>query len=73
MNWISVKDRLPGFDKEVLLYTPSDGIRIGSLSLKDRTKYCANYSFKVWDHGWSGFDQYITHWQLLPEPPEVTE
>ena len=71
MEWISVKDRLPEFDDpedpiftiEVLVYDPRG--EMGPC-------YTAFYSYQskrwvMFDDNWT---QEVTHWMLLPPPPE---
>ena len=65
-NWISVKDRLPEDDKDVLVYNSrSKEIIIAS--------YNSNYD--EWDNLYNYYDylpvDVITYWQPLPELPEV--
>ncbi len=67
-GWISVKDRLPEYKKEVIIHTPTYSgkpVRIGSLDCTDNN-----------GHNWKS-DGYllssnsVTHWQPLPKPPKV--
>lgn len=62
-GWISVKDKLPEDDKDVLVYNS-----------KDKEIIIANYKGdNAWDsyaYGWLP-DDTVTHWQPLPELPEV--
>lgn len=57
MEWISVKDRLPKKETNVMFFSTKDGI------------YIYNTSYVTWItaidriHG-------ITHWMPLPSPPE---
>lgn len=64
-NWISVKDRLPEYNKGVLVYSETYGVLY--------------YYLRALDNLWvqDGIDtvsdsvlQDITHWQNLPEPPK---
>lgn len=62
-GWISVKDRLPEDDNFVFVYNS-----------KDKEIIIANYKGdNAWDsyaYGWLP-DDAVTHWQPLPELPEV--
>jgi hypothetical protein len=60
MKWISVKDRLPPNDLDVLAYRDSDGWIVAC--------YYNHYGAFMLD-----FDQeayLISHWMPLPEPPK---
>ncbi len=74
-GWISVKDRLPEYDKTVLVVN-EDGymhtaVRIkGSIAIIDEWQIKFGvyfYDNDVWDEDEQGK---ITHWQPLPEPPK---
>jgi hypothetical protein len=77
-EWISVKDRMPDFDVDVLVY--AIGILdsfVGTVSI-DITSYTdRKYGYNI--TGWRSprqyyFDDYrITHWVKLPEPPKEDE
>lgn len=64
MEWISVKERLPGYETAILVYCP-----------QNENIYCAFYSF---DYKWFYFGQgysekieeEVTHWMPLPKPPK---
>ncbi len=60
MKWISVKDRLPENNVEVLTYGKSD-IEIENF---------LNSVFYFHDDGCDFPDMTITHWMPLPKPPE---
>lgn len=61
-GWISVKDRLPGIDVNVLIFSKRYGIQKGC------------YDMNVWCvSGWGVMDGPITHWMPLPEPPKEDE
>lgn len=62
-DWISVEDRLPDNYSEVLVYTKSEGIRMGYMP--DYMKNYKKVTFVV-----SGHARQSTHWQPLPEPPK---
>ena len=58
-GWISVKDRLPDLNLEVLV----------SIKLPSRYKVSTSYNSTL--GGWQcGYGEYITHWMPLPEPPK---
>ena len=69
-EWISVKDRLPKYGKEVLTYTPGIAIPI-TVDVYDRYYGEDN---NEWYEGWRYRGSYaensITHWMSLPEMPE---
>ena len=65
-QWVSVKDRLPEEQKEVLIYLPEYGsvetaafFEIPSLNLKE---WAQNEDAYMFDE--------VSHWMPLPEPPE---
>lgn len=70
MKWISVKDRLPEINIEVLVYDTCDGVQLCtySRSIYDETKLYWKYS------GCSSCCtpnlSYITHWSYLLEEPK---
>lgn len=74
-GWISVKDKLPEYDKTVLVVN-EDGymhtaVRIkGSIAMIDEWQIKFGVYFidnDVWEEDEQGK---ITHWQPLPEPPK---
>ena len=77
-EWISVKNRLPDIDKEVLVYAVGkiDGF-IGEhvYALCKRVVihiFPSSPGYATWSTPWQYFhyDYEITHWKLLPEPPK---
>lgn len=96
-NWISVKDRLPECEKEVLIVTDNGIITTamyedGKMSTddsawnwydldfyydEDRDEYLIpegwwEYRYYNPDDVYNGcIDNKVTHWMLLPEPPEM--
>jgi len=71
--WISVKDKLPEEDDTVLFYSENGGILIGFWEIQSPRPFEEPYftSFPVFfnDYG-EEIEDYITHWQKLPEPPK---
>lgn len=62
-NWISVKDRLPEDDKDVLVYNSRS---------KEIIMASYNSNYEEWDNLYDYLPvDAITHWQPLPELPEV--
>lgn len=77
-KWISVEERLPQLDQEVLLIAhgwKSRILYIGCLHHIDAQKsWLTGITSKESDwliHGWSYLrEPVVTHWMLLPEPPK---
>ena len=65
-GWISVKDRLPEDDRDVLVYDSRN---------KEIIIASYNSDYKEWDNFYNYYDylpvDVITYWQPLPELPEV--
>ena len=56
-EWISVKDRLPEYNKDVLVYT-----KMGYMDVDfNKSSFSANFYRNNRD---------VTHWMPLPEPPK---
>lgn len=55
MKWISVLNKLPGDECEVLSYTKKGYISVDYYDI----------DFETWDS-----DGNVTHWMPLPEPPK---
>ena len=78
MEWIKCSDKLPDKDGEYLVYI-SDRIWSGAMILwftndfsqLDDSLYCPHKGFYENDPEY-GYMEYkeVTHWMLLPEPPE---
>ena len=54
-NWISVEERLPENNQEVLVF-----VNDGADTLINTDTY---------NNGWQFWYKHVTHWQPLPEPP----
>ncbi len=66
-NWISVKDRLPKDFETVLAFCKDGGMFVGRRTSWDRWEiWTAMKSTRI-------VSRTVTHWQPLPESPEVTE
>lgn len=62
MEWISVKDGYPKYAEGVLV---TDGIAVGyALWDRELLKWVKVHA------PWEDFNCAITHWMLLPEPPQ---
>ncbi len=76
MEWISVKDRLPESDEEVLVYNPRDGINLGEFDSEEvRGYYEKDGSYFITNSGWDVQYEWAphenpTHWMPLPQPPK---
>lgn len=62
-GWISVKDRLPETDDEVLMYTSWGGYYIGRYSYHEPDVWSSEEIY-AYDDG------EISYWMPLPEPPK---
>lgn len=62
IGWVSVKDRLPEEDADVLVWNEL-GIEIAA--------YTTN-PVKQW-YAYTGQDVFVKYWMPLPEPPEVSK
>lgn len=59
-GWISVKDRLPDTDREVLVYDLDFGC------------FVLSYRGMEWEDI-PVFHPHVTHWRELPDPPRMEE
>ena len=67
-EWISVKDRMPNMDVDVLTYFRWGAFEIGRF---DKDPDSLEYRWKFEDFNLYGDDmQDITNWMTLPEPPK---
>lgn len=77
-GWISVKDRLPGINEDVLILYESKVLRETDYAitcLKDSFYFGGTpipYQTPQWEEPWQYFrkNNVITHWMPLPEPPK---
>lgn len=73
MEWISVKDRLPEFDKRVLALDASKEVAILRLHSVTGRKTADGDSISTDWYEQTSYDTYyenVTHWMPLPEPPK---
>jgi len=77
-GWISVKDRLPGIDEDVLILYESKVSRETGYAITCRKDYFYFGGTLIpcqrpqWAEPWQYFreNNVITHWMPLPEPPK---
>lgn len=73
-EWISVKDRLPDFEAEVLFFDNCKSIHKGWLSRKSNCWFIDTSELSVDGDACITDDsieiEYVTHWMPLPEPPK---
>jgi hypothetical protein len=78
MNWISVKDKLPGPDEEVIICEMKFGnrhanVHMGWINSETGKWDCASW-YGITRNCESNADYYeVTHWMELPESPKVIE
>ena len=71
-EWISVEDKLPPYNHNVLVYRPNMAMEI----LVDNYSGYYGEDDDEWHEGWAlyGEDSYgnpvITHWAYFPQPPK---
>ena len=71
-EWISVKDKLPPYNRDVLVYRPNMAMKI----LVDTYDGYYGEDDEEWHEGWALYGEdtngnpVITHWAYLPQPPK---
>ena len=71
-EWIPVDDKLPPYNRDVLVYRPNMGMKI----VVDNYSGYYGEDDDEWHEGWAlyGRDTHgnhvITHWSYLPQPPK---
>ena len=71
-EWISVKDKLPPYNRDVLVYRPNMAMKF----LVDNYEGYYGEDDDEWHEGWVRYgkdvhgNQVITHWSYLPHPPK---
>ena len=71
-EWISVKDKLPPYNRDVLVYRPNMAMKI----LVDNYAWHYREDDGEWYEDWALYGKdtngnpTITHWAYLPQPPE---
>ena len=71
-EWIPVKDRLPQYNNDVLVYRPNMAMKI----LVDNYAGYYGEDDDEWHEGWAKYGKdihgkpIITHWAYLPQPPK---
>lgn len=75
-EWISVEERLPEFNQNVLVYgvgLPKYGFEgQTAIAITSYTNHKYGFDIVGWNEPWQYFsaDYKITHWMPLPEPPK---
>jgi Lar family restriction alleviation protein len=69
-TWISVKDRLPGDDNEILYYGFTETIEKGRYNTDRKLfEYWGQNYFETME--WMKEECLVTHWMPLPPPPSI--
>lgn len=72
-KWISVEERLPEDDVEVLVYIASKKENVDSvIAITHYTHSMYGYNIEGWCSPWQYcfWDREVTYWMPLPEPPK---
>lgn len=62
-GWISVKDRTPDTNRDIIMYVEEKGVCCGWYSP----------ALRVWFNMTAIAIESVTHWRELPEPPRMEE
>ena len=71
-EWVSVDDKLPPYNRDVLVYRPNMAMKI----LVDNYEGYYGEDDDEWHEGWVKYGNdihgkpIITHWAYLPQPPK---
>lgn len=71
-EWVSVDDKLPPYNRDVLVYRPNMAMKI----LVDSYDGYYGEDDDEWHEGWARYGNdihgkpIITHWAYLPQPPK---
>jgi len=68
-NWISIKERLPEFNKSVLVYKHNKHYHIEIAVIHKITETGAEFVIPFSGCKEIEFNDAITHWQYVPEKP----
>lgn len=75
IKWVSVEERLPKHDEEVLVLTAPGTLSLGQNQVVAEYIHPINEKFGVFINFYAGYDDKnllsVTHWQPLPEPPST--
>lgn len=73
-SWISVDERLPEYDVDVLVYAVGNNEN-SCVVMTSYTHHMYGYNIEGWRSPWQYFfyERKITHWMPLPEAPKEDE